>query len=62
VKKTLLFALLATGCGSGSYAPVPKTPVTPDASVTGQYNLVLTSNNGRGTTNICTDFTRKVPG
>ena len=58
MKKLLLFALFAAGCGSGSYTPAPTTPVTPKASVTGQYNLVLTSTNGRGTTNIYTNFTQ----
>jgi hypothetical protein len=48
-------AVAFTGCGGGSQAP-PTTPVTQNASVTGQYNLVLTSTNGRGTTNIYTDF------
>jgi hypothetical protein len=50
-------AVAFAGCGSGSQAP-PTTPVTQNASVTGQYNLVLTSTNGRGTTNIYTDFTQ----
>ncbi len=50
-------AVAFAGCGSGSQAP-PTTPVTQNASITGQYNLVLTSTNGRGTTNIYTDFTQ----
>jgi hypothetical protein len=45
------------GCGAGSQAS-PTNPVTQNVSVTGQYNLVLTSTNGRGTTNIYTDFTQ----
>ncbi|HET7108914.1 MAG TPA: hypothetical protein VFI38_19025 [Candidatus Acidoferrum sp.] len=57
MKKLLTFALLAAGCGS-SYSPPPPTQVTPNASITGQYNLVLTSTNGRGTTNIYTNFTQ----
>jgi hypothetical protein len=58
MKKLLLFSLIAAGCG-GSYAPPPPpTHVTPDALVAGQYNLVLTSTNGRGTTNIYTNFTQ----
>ncbi len=50
-------AVAFAGCGGGSQAP-PTTPVTQNASVTGQYNLVLTSTNGKGTTNIYTDFTQ----
>jgi hypothetical protein len=50
-------AVAFAGCGGGSQAP-PTTPVTQNASVAGQYNLVLTSTNGRGTTNIYTDFTQ----
>ena len=45
------------GCGGGSQA-LPTTPVTQNVSITGQYNLVLTSINGQGTTNIYTDFTQ----
>jgi hypothetical protein len=45
------------GCGGGSQA-TPATPLALNASVTGQYNLVLTSTNGQGTTNIYTDFTQ----
>lgn len=50
-------AVAFAGCGNGSQAP-PTTPVAQNASVTGQYNLVLTSTDGRGTTNIYTDFTQ----
>jgi hypothetical protein len=51
-----LFAVLAAGCGStNSSTP---TPSIQDASVTGPYNLVLTSINGHGTTNIYTGFTQ----
>lgn len=50
-------AVVFAGCGSGSLA-TPTTPVAQNASVTGQYNLVLTSTNGHGTTNIYTDFTQ----
>jgi len=34
------------------------TPITPSVSIVGQYNLVLTSTNGQGTTNIYTNFTQ----
>jgi hypothetical protein len=57
MKKILLFALLAAGCGSAK-TPTFTTPETPDASITGQYSLVLTSLNGRGATNIYTNFTQ----
>jgi len=51
-----LFAVLAMGCGStNSSTP---TPSIQNASVTGPYNLVLTSINGHGTTNIYTGFTQ----
>jgi hypothetical protein len=56
LKKILLFALLG-GCG-GVTSPPPPTPAIPNASITGQYNLVLTSTNGHGTTNIYTNFTQ----
>ena len=45
------------GCGGGSQA-TPMTPITPSVSIVGQYNLVLTSTNGQGTTNIYTNFTQ----
>jgi len=45
------------GCGGGSQA-TPMTPITPSVSIVGQYNLVLTSSNGQGTTNIYTNFTQ----
>jgi hypothetical protein len=48
-----------SGCGGGStYSSTSSSPDAQNASVTGQYNLVLTSTNGRGTTNIYTDFTQ----
>jgi len=48
------------GCGGGGMAPptTPTTPVTQNVSIIGQYNLVLTSTNGQGTSNIYTDFTQ----
>jgi hypothetical protein len=48
-------AVAFAGCGGGSQAS-HTTLVTQNASITGQYNLVLTSTNGQGTTNIYTDF------
>ena len=57
MKKILLFALLAAGCGSVK-TPAPTLPIAQDASVIGQYDLVLTSTNGHGTTNIYTNFTQ----
>jgi hypothetical protein len=55
MKKILLLALLAAGCGSVK-TPTPTAPVAQDANVIGQYDLVLTSTNGHGTTNIYTNF------
>ncbi len=51
------------GCGGGSQVPpttpaVPTIPAAQNATVTGQYNLVLTSTNGHGTTNVYTNFTQ----
>ena len=53
-------AVAFAGCGGGYQAPpaTPTTPVTQNVSITGQYNLVLISTNGKGTTNIYTDFTQ----
>jgi hypothetical protein len=48
-------AIAFAGCGAGSQAP-PTTPVAQSVSITGQYDMVLTSMNGQGTTNIYTDF------
>ena len=50
-------AIAFAGCGAGSQAP-PTTPVAQSVSITGQYDMVLTSVNGQGTTNIYTDFTQ----
>ena len=57
------FAVACAGCGGGNEArpttpTVPTTPVTQNVSVTGQYNLVLTSTTGQGTTDIYTNFTQ----
>jgi hypothetical protein len=57
MKKILLFTLLAAGCGSVK-TPAPRPPVAQDAKVIGQYDLLLTSTNGHGTTNIYTNFTQ----
>jgi hypothetical protein len=50
-------AIAFAGCGAGSQAP-PTTSVTQIVRITGQHNLVLTSTNGQGTTNIYTNFTQ----
>jgi hypothetical protein len=57
MKRILLSALLAAGCG-GMNTPTPTTLSGQNAKVSGQYNLVLTSAKGNGTTNIYTDFTQ----
>jgi hypothetical protein len=47
------------GCGGWSQAPTAApAPVTQNATVSGQYTLVLTSTNGRGTIDIYTNFTQ----
>jgi hypothetical protein len=57
MKKILLLGLVIGGCGGAStYSPVPTPQPVPDAIVSGQYNLVLTSTSGHGTINIYTDF------
>jgi hypothetical protein len=48
-------AVAFAGCGAGSQTP-PATPVPQNVSINGQYNIVLTSTNGRGTTNVYTNF------
>jgi hypothetical protein len=54
----IAIALCVCGCGGGSaYSPSP-TPIPQDASVTGQYNLVLTSTNGHSKTIVYTNFTQ----
>jgi len=55
---SLAVAFAGCGAGSGATPTTPFSPVTQNASVTGQYNLVLTSTNGHGATNIYTDFTQ----
>lgn len=60
MKGLFLLAVLAVGCGSMNSTPVNNpTPSAsiPNASITGQYDLILTSMNGHGTTNIYTSFT-----
>lgn len=51
--------LTVWGCGGG-YTPTltPTTPSPQNAFVSGQYNLVLTSTNEQGTTNIYTNFSQ----
>jgi hypothetical protein len=53
-------AVAFAGCGAGSQAAptTPTSPVPQNVSINGQYNLVLTSTNGKGATNIYTDFTQ----
>jgi hypothetical protein len=53
-------AVAFAGCGAGSQATptTPTNPVTQNVSINGPYNLVLTSTNGKGMTNIYTDFTQ----
>jgi hypothetical protein len=48
------------GCGSTTTATSSQSspPTQPLSNVSGQYDLVLTSSNGRGTTNIYTNFTQ----
>jgi hypothetical protein len=50
--------LAFAGCGGGGSETSPTTPAIPNASVTGQYNLVLTSTSGHGTTNVYSNFTQ----
>lgn len=50
-------AVACAGCGGGSAAR-PTTPAAQNVSVTGQYNLVLTSTTGQRRTDIYTDFTQ----
>ena len=56
----MTIAVALAGCGAGSQATLtpPTTPVPQNVSIAGQYNLVLTSRNGQGTTNVYTDFTQ----
>jgi hypothetical protein len=53
----LLTAAFFAGCGGGS-STSPMTPSTQNASVIGQYNLVLTSGGGHDTTSIYANFTQ----
>jgi hypothetical protein len=54
----LLLAFAGCGAAKTSYSTPSAAVVIQDARVNGQYNLLLTSTNGRGTTNIYTDFTQ----
>ena len=52
-------AIAFGGCGGGSQAPLTApAPVSQNATVSGQYSLVLTSTNGRGTIHIYTNITQ----
>ena len=61
---TALAISFSTGCGSTSSSATntpsgqtgPPTPAQSSLTVNGQYDLVLTSTSGRGTTNIYTNF------
>jgi hypothetical protein len=54
-----LFAVLAAGFGSMQTSTLsPANPAVQDAEVTGQYNLMLKSTNGLGTTDIYANFTQ----
>jgi hypothetical protein len=62
MKRIWLFALLASGCGSGYLqTPAPVTPPTPgpqDHILNGRNDIFLTSTNGNDQTSIFTNFTR----
>jgi hypothetical protein len=61
MKRIWLFALLASGCGGGGYLQTPPPVTTPgpqNASLTGRYDIFLTSANGNDQTSIFTNFTR----
>jgi hypothetical protein len=62
MKRIWLFALLASGCGSGYLqTPAPVTPPTPgpqDHILNGRNDIFLTSTNGNDSTSIFTNFTR----
>jgi hypothetical protein len=55
---TVLMISFSAGCGGsgGVIASQASAPAAPIVSIAGQYHLVLTSSNGRGTTYIYTDF------
>jgi hypothetical protein len=56
MKKIMLLALFASGCGGGYSSTQTHTPQ--NAVVSGQLNLLLTSTGGHGTTNIYTNITQ----
>lgn len=60
VKAISLLALFASGCGGGYQQPsTPVTTTTPQhASLTGRYDIFLTSANGNDPTSIFTNFTQ----
>ena len=63
MKRVLLFALLASGCGGGyqqpptPVAPSETPPATQSSLLTGRYDIFLTSGNGHDPTSIFTNFT-----
>jgi len=63
MKKILLFALLASGCGGGYQQTPPPVlpsetpPETQSSLLTGRYDIFLTSGNGHDPTSIFTNFT-----
>jgi hypothetical protein len=62
MKKIVLLVLFASGCGGGYSQTPTSTPVTSpqpqNASLTGRYDIFLTSFNGNDPTSIFTNFTR----
>jgi hypothetical protein len=62
MKKIVLLALFTSGCGGGyieTSTPSTTPPPTPqNASLTGRYDIFLTSTNGNDLTSIFTNFTR----
>ena len=59
MRRIFLFAMLAAGCDSMRTSTLtPTNPAAEDAKVTGQYNVVLKSTKGLGTTDIYANFTQ----
>ena len=55
--EVILTTVLSVGCGGMNSTQVTPAESIPNATITGQYDLILTSMNGHGTTNIYTSFT-----